>query len=440
MSVVLREGITNLGYPLLRFEFCVVDDAMSKTIPCRVFKAFLSHSSGNVAIIFALASVALVTAAGGAVDYARATREQHALQEMLDAAALAGVSGSHEEEEQIAVANAHFAANLANQWNVKDVSFEHSGGVLVGKAEADVQTAFLRIVNMPSIDVGAQAAATNKEFLEPACVMAMHPSRKHTLELKGTVSVSGPDCDFYGNSNNPDDVVDPHNPENYLVGKSVQAVGYGHHYIDNVSPPLETAPKVLSDPLSRSTIPAAGGCSYSGEEVAGGTETLYPGTYCDGLVIKDGSDVVLSPGTYIITQGNFEIENSTLTGDGVTIVLADDKTELLWKASTVRLRAPKSGSEASFVLIGERVSAQHVFDQSTVDLEGVVYVPNGEFDWTNTGTPTTDAKWTVWIVDGFTWDGAGTIKINFNPDDSDIPYPAALRHVIPRPGTPRLIN
>ncbi len=78
----------------------------------------------------------------------------------------------------------------------------------------------------------------------------MHPSRKHTLELKDSVSVYAPDCNIYGNSDHVDDVVDPHTPDNYLTGKTVQAVGYGHHYLQNVKPPLEHAPEILKDPLA----------------------------------------------------------------------------------------------------------------------------------------------------------------------------------------------
>ncbi len=49
------------------------------------------------------------------------------------------------------------------------------------------------------------------------------------------------------------------------------------------------------------------------------------------------------------------------------------------------------------------------------------------------------AKWTVWIVDGITWKGDGTIYINFDIKDEEVPYPGDLRYVIPRPSTPRLI-
>ena len=90
-------------------------------------------------------------------------------------------------------------------------------------------------------------------------------------------------------------------------------------------------------------------------------------------------------------------------------------------------------------MMGARVEVVHALDASTVDLHGVVYLPNGAFSWSNTGTPSITAKWTAWIVDGVSWTGDGTININFNLKDSDIPYPPQL-NVIPRPGSARIVK
>jgi hypothetical protein len=401
----------------------------------------LDGEGGNVAILFAAASVPLIVLGGGVADYSRASLEQRSLQEALDAATLAGVIGDKSDEEEIAVADAYFLANHPDNWEVSEVAFKHDGERLLGNVTAAINTRFLKVIDMPQLLVSVSSTATQETLREPACVMAMHPTRKHTLELKDSVSVIGSDCNFYGNSSNPDDVVDPHNPQNYLTGRSVQAVGYGHHYIENVTPPLEHAPEVLSDPLASMPIPSAGSCLFTGKKISGGTQTLDPGTYCDGLEIKSNATVTLNPGTYVITDDTFKIENSTVTGTGVTIVLADKDAKLWWKNSTIRLSAPTTGSQKGMVIIGERVEATQKLERSTVDLEGVVYVPNGAFEWENVSTPTTiNTKWTAWIVDGFSWRGSGTIDMPFSPDDSDVPYPEELAHMIPRPGTPRLIH
>ena len=122
-----------------------------------------------------------------------------------------------------------------------------------------------------------------------------------------------------------------------------------------------------------------------------------------------------------------------------TIVLADDGVKLDWEDSEVRLKAPSSGALVSMALIGVRENLKHILRDSVIDIHGVIYLPNGEFEWQNTGTPTINAKWTVWIVDGITWKGDGTIYINFDIKDEEVPYPSDLRYVIPRPSTPRLV-
>jgi Flp pilus assembly protein TadG len=400
-----------------------------------------AREDGNVAILFAAASVPLIALGGGVVDYSNARLQQRSLQDALDAAALAGVIGDKTDEEEVAVAEAYFLANHTDNAEVESVTFSHTGERLVGSATATVNTRFLRVIDIPQLDVSVSSTATQEMLNEPACVMAMNPTRKHTLYLVDTVSVIGADCNFYGNSSNPDDVVDPRNAENYLTGRSVQAVGYGHHYLENVTPPLEHAPEVLSDPLASMVIPAAGSCLFTGKQISGGTETLNPGTYCDGLEIKSGANVTLNPGTYIIDGDKFRVESSTVTGDDVTIVLTGGNHAVLyWKQSTIRLSGQRTGSEAGFVIMGERVNSTHIIDKSTVDLEGVVYLPDGAFDWANTGTPTINTKWTAWIVDGFEWSGDGTISMPFSPDESDVPYPEELGDMVPRPGTPRLIS
>ena len=65
-------------------------------------------------------------------------------------------------------------------------------------------------------------------------------------------------------------------------------------------------------------------------------------------------------------------------------------------------------------------------------------MPNMAIEWENTGTPTITAKWTVWLVDGFSWTGDGTVNIPFKSEDSDVPYPSAL-YVILITGQPRLV-
>jgi Putative Flp pilus-assembly TadE/G-like len=413
---------------------------------------FFSNNSGGFAVTFAVVAVVLAGAAGFGIDLARISSVRSSLQQSLDAAALAGVAYSPGAKalsgvtgygvtnaDRIRTAVKYFEIDTDNMADVSTKSFDFEGDVLVGRATARVETTLLAVLGPKFADVAQIAKATSGPFRAPACFLAMHPLRKHTLELKDSVSVIAPDCHIYGNSSHPDDVVDPHTTENFLVGKSVQAVGYGHHYLPNVTPPVEHAPELIPDPLADFVIPAAGACVYTDTKITGGVHSLNPGVYCGGLIVESGAVVTLKPGLYNLTGGDFEVKDATVKGDGVTVSFATPDVHINWTGAAVRLSAPKSGPYAGLAMIGSRDPANHTIDASTVDVHGVIYLLQGAFTWTNTGAPAVSALWTAWIVDGISWLGEGTIKINFNLKDSDIPYPKVL-YVIPRPGTPRLVQ
>ncbi len=413
---------------------------------------FVTERSGGFAVTFALTAVLLAGAAGFGLDLARISSVRSSVQQALDAAvlagigytpgaeALSGVSGyGVTNEDRIQTAVKYFESDTDNMADVSTKSFVFEGDVLVGRATARVETTLLAVLGPKFADVAQIAKATSGPFRAPACFLAMHPLRKHTLELKGSVSVIAPDCHIYGNSSHPDDVVDPHTDENFLVGKSVQAVGYGHHYLANVTPPVEHAPELIPDPLADFPIPAAGACQYTGTKITGGVHALNPGVYCGGLSVSGGAVVTLRPGLYNLTGGDFAANGATVKGAGVTVSLADDDVHIDWNQANIQLSAPKSGQYAGLAVIGSRDPASHNMEASTVDIHGVIYLLRGDFTWTNAGTPTVSALWTAWIVDGISWLGEGTININFNLKDSDIPYPKEL-YVIPRPGTQRLVQ
>lgn len=413
--------------------------------------SFPSSSSGTVSVLFAIGIVALVGIAGSAVDYSLTAWRKAKLQEALDAAVLAGVSDRGDAEklsgvdggltkgQRIEIAQVFFDGNKSSLPNVENVSFLYEGDNLVGRASIKVDTYLLRVVGFKKLDVNILASAASAVTREPLCFMAMHPTRKHTLELKGSVSVIAPECNIYGNSEHEDDVVDPHTPQNFLVGKSVQAVGYGHHFIANVTPPLEHAPELIPDPLSGLALPVATACDFTNMVVDGTSTALNPGTYCGGLAINNGAVVTLNPGLYVISGDTFEMNGSEVAGSDVTVALADTNVKLDLQNSILRWSAPKTGAYAGMALIGTRDPVDHVFQDSTIDLHGVIYLLQGAIQWTNSGTPAIDALWSAWIVDGVSWDGDGAIHYNFNLAGSDVPYPPEMR-VIPRPGSARLVR
>ncbi len=403
-------------------------------------RKFISGEAGSTAVIFSISAVALLAGAGAGLDYGTAAMLRTQLQNSVDSAVMAGVSASINPDKQLAIAKKYFDGNMSAETGTFAAVFTESSGKLTGTASGTMPTSLLGLVGIDTLNINASAEATSNTIYEPLCVMAMHPTRKHTLELKGSVSVYAPDCNIYGNSNHEFDVVDPHTPQNFLTGKFVAAIGGGHHFLENVTPPVEFGTELVNDPLTALSVPAPGACTKTNYSISAQTLTLAPGHYCSGLTIENGSKVTLTTGgTYYISGGTFEIDSSELKGESVTIFLTDAKANLEWVESKITLSAKKTGTYAGLAVFGARVETDNEFSESQIDIHGALYMPDGAFEWDNTGEPVPTAKWTVFVVDGFSWVGKGKITINFKLKDSDIPYPAAF-NAMPRPGTPRLIN
>lgn len=405
----------------------------------KAIRRFSNAAGGNVAILFSLSAVAILAAGGGAIDYGKASWISTSLQSAIDGAVLAGIASSTVEDHQLAVATKFFEVRRPAAGDIGTPIFIRRGNSLVGTVSGKVPTTLLGIIGIEALPVKAESVATAEEFREPMCIMAMHDTRKHTLEMKGQVSLFGPQCHIYGNSSHFNDVVDPHTPHNFMTGKSVAAVGGGHHYLENVTPPVEFGHEIIPDPFIAVAMPASGGCVATNLVITNSTQTLAPGHYCGGLEISNSNVTLQTDGVYHISGGEFNIAASTLTGDRVTIFLEDAATSIDWTDSTIRLKAPTSGTFAGIALFGRQVPTTNRFEDSTVDIHGTFYMPSGEFEWTNTGTPNITALWSAFVTDGFSWDGDGTINFPFDLAASDVPYPAAMR-LIPRPGKVRLTD
>jgi Flp pilus assembly protein TadG len=397
---------------------------------------------GNFGIIFSLVFAVLAAAVGVGVDFARAISDKSSVQNAIDAALLGAMTSKHDRESQEAYAIELLHVNLLSAGvTISDIDIHHKDdSTISGTINGTTQTTLMSFLGKTQMDfVVNSEVVRGPQAGNPLCIMAMHPTRKHTLELKGSVSIYGPKCHIYGNSSHFDDVVDPHTPNNYITGASVTAVGYGHHYIQNVTPPLEGSTAVIADPYLNRTLPAIGSCNHTSRSVKSSKVTLDPGVYCGGLAIGGGAEVTLNPGIYTILGDALDIQNSTLTGSGVTIFFADRHAELKVVNSEVRLVAPTSGDWRSFVVVSKREENEWKFVGSTLDLYGIIYAPNSAVEWENSGTPNITAQWAAWITDGFSWTGNGTINFPYDTENATVPHPSSL-NVIPRPSLSEVVH
>ncbi len=122
------------------------------------FKSFLKDRSANFAVILALALIPFVVGTGAAVDYGRAYMVKARLSNALDQAGLA-VGSSDPSSDRDEILNKYFLANYpAEKMGVPATpSMTINGDIIELSVNANIETAFLKLIGMNSITVTASS-------------------------------------------------------------------------------------------------------------------------------------------------------------------------------------------------------------------------------------------------------------------------------------------
>ncbi len=130
---------------------------------CRPFAAFRSARGGNVAIMFAMATIPIIAAVGFAVDFTHANAVKTAMQDALDSTALmlSKNASSLSQDDLQTQANAYFKA-LFNRPEAANIvitaSYTTDGGTsLTVNGSADVPTTFLNVLGYKDLTVDSSS-------------------------------------------------------------------------------------------------------------------------------------------------------------------------------------------------------------------------------------------------------------------------------------------
>lgn len=139
----------------------------------------------------------------------------------------------------------------------------------------------------------------------------------------------------------------------------------------------------VGDPLASLRQPSSSGCQVTAFQQNGGSVVLQPGTYCNGMTLKNAT-VTLSPGLYVIT-GGAHWTGVTLQGRGVTLFFTKGSAGygrfVIDGNSSVILDAPADASSTALpgvVVFGDRAwqaqsSADFQISSATVQTNGIWY-------------------------------------------------------------------
>jgi hypothetical protein len=191
---------------------------------CNRLQAFRTAEDGNIAVIFAIAIVPVITGAGAAIDYSRANVTRATVQAALDSALLAGAKDGSSSWSNLA-ANV-FNSNLASKAiSVQQPSFakDDANSLYTGSVTASVPTTMLGIMGINSLGVTASGKATAAEG-DNSCILTLdkgQPKSHNSISLNGAPVVNLSGCSIRSNTSMDCNGHDGSLTKSYASGTSV---------------------------------------------------------------------------------------------------------------------------------------------------------------------------------------------------------------------------
>jgi Flp pilus assembly protein TadG len=365
------------------------------------FEKFWPDDRGNVALLFAIALGLVLIAGGVGLDMLRLAKERTAMHEAADSAALiAAKLYRAPEAEKLKIANATFLQNYGkrpgeSKPDIK-IAFEADRATVV--ATRAVPTTLLAITGTKSMRTSVTSVAA-RGVSSPVCILALDTSLPNGIEIYGNASLIANGCAAASNSGDDQGI------RTYGAATAKAAeFGVVGDFDGKFSPVPETGITPLADPYKDIRLPPAEPCIDVSDRLKRTSFVLRPGTYCGGVEINSGADVILEPGLYVMMDGRFEVQSGAVVkGDEVTIAFTGKASTLhLQGGASLTLTAPKSGAFNSIVLFSEsnspHVEWATISGGATLTYDGALYLPTHEL-WVK--SPATDQATLKAMTNGY---------------------------------------
>lgn len=386
-------------------------------------------------VLFALTLPIAIASVGMLVDYGYMTSRKANLQAAADAAALAGASemqlANSDESKAKAVAVTVAKTNLAS----------NSAGVSIQtKVASDPVAVTVNITQSPGLYImGGMFGNKNTDITVHAtarvvgnstiCALILEEKDKAALAVNQGAQITGNGCSVYSNSGHADGISTKNRAQ--LKAELICTAGGFAGDASTYSPqPLTDCP-ILLDPLSSRPAPIVGACMEDELEIEGGTRTLKPGTYCNGLSIEDAK-VTFEAGVYVIKDGALTIAgNADVTGEHVGFYLQGDGSTFKMGPNTkVELSAPKDGVMAGILFFEDRnatLGRKHTIRSNGArSLIGTFYLSRGSLVIDATKPVFDQSAYTVLIVSTLDMFSGPNLVLNADYGATDVPVPDGL--------------
>jgi Flp pilus assembly protein TadG len=286
------------------------------------WRAFRRDRSANTVIVFGLALPVLMGVVAMAVDYSRAAAGKAKLQAVADGAALYSAREfqmAQSKPERIVAVAMSYAQSQAPDAQASATADPDTLTVNVA-LEKDYELTIGKAVFGGNVHVRVNATAKMTGGL-PLCLVGLDQRAAGTIAMRKNARMTAPACLVYSDSTSPMGLISMDNAV-MQAGYICSAGGRARTNETNYSPQPMTDCPVIPDPLAARTAPSDSACSYTDKVVDGEVASLSPGVYCGGLTVKNGADVTLRPGIFIIKDGPLIVTgNASLKGDNVGLFM-----------------------------------------------------------------------------------------------------------------------
>lgn len=397
---------------------------------------FSTSNAGAVAIIVALAAPFMVAVGASAVEYSTLSNHKSRLQSALDAAALAAtreLSLSNADERTVEhVLQSVVAANMPDNSGPPRLTYsiDRNAMQVTVAGTMDVDMAFSRIFGMNTMPVGADATA--QALGQPnICVLGLHSSSTETIYLGAHSRLTGNDCAVFSNSTSPSGV--EANGQSLLTSSTTCSAGGYRGGAENFHPmPFVDCPH-FEDPLSHRTPPTFSGCDYTDYDVGSGRHTLNPGVYCGGISVNGNAEVTLTPGVYVIHEGEFRVvSNAILDGVGAGFYLSGADLRFFFGPNArLNLEAPVDGEMAGLLFFSDRAQSgdvsNEIYSNFVNNMVGTVYLPEAELHVKASRPVANELAYTAIVVKRLELTVRPHLVLNTDYDETDVPVPDGIR-------------
>jgi len=415
-----------------------------------LLKAFVMNAAGQFTIIGGIAIVPVIATAGLALDFAMIRSNTTALQQIADAASLAGVSELSISGTSPSDLDASIGEFVQANLDANSSSFD-GDAVIVKTDVSDDRTSLTVDLKYPWKSFLMSYLDHQSRWLEvrsiaklaqteAVCVLALNTTGGRQIEIQGAAELVAEGCAVHVNSNASDALTV--SGKGFVGGSNIYISGGFSGPAANLRPNAATDSPTILDPLAERTAPNAGPCDEKNFRITSGSALLHPGTYCGGITVTGNSDVELKPGVYVLKDGPLELNGSGIVhGDHVGFYFDGDlSVASIGTATSIRITAPKSGPLAGILLFENRSAKPgRLFTIAAGNaelLEGTIYLSRARLVVDGRSRVGQLARWTAIVAGGIEISNGPEIHLNSDYRGSDVPVPEGIAG----PGKARLIH